>query len=413
MPEHPRAAPALAGASRIGFHWERLTAALASRENRDALTVTAARLTQNALGFVISLVILKKFGLEAVGSYTVASFGVAVMATLLTFGLPFALAKSKLDEARRNAAGAVAGVLALLLSLPLGAALGLAFGHNTQEMLAIALLALGGAYFANNSILDALLVLQGRTRRILIVATGYTLGVVSATLVADTLVEFALWLALGRLGGVLVAYLGLGFRWCGWQAVGGQLRLSAPYLLPDSLGLMAEQLPIAILAPLTTREEIGIYGLCRQFLSAAETPLWSRLVVLYPRLCARPRECVAVAHAMAWRGLGVMLALMALAAALAEWVYDSAQMRWLGPLLMLTIPLRYLAGTAEIGLRAVGAVSATNSLGLVRLALVMLTPLGLYLARIPGVVVAVIVQGLVTAWLAERALRKATLGEGS
>jgi O-antigen/teichoic acid export membrane protein len=401
----------LVSASGVDGSWQRLATALTDKDNRDALIVTAARLTQNALGFIISLVILKKFGLEGVGSYTVASFGVAVMATLLTFGLPFTLAKSTLDESRRNAVGALAGLLALLLSLPLGAALGLAFGHNAQEVVAIALLSLGGAYFANNSILDALLVLQGRTRRILIVAVGYLLGVGSASLMANTLVEFAIWLALGRLGGLLVGYLGLSYRWCKWQEMSRQLRLSAPYLLPDSLGLMAEQLPTAILAPLTSRGEIAIYGLCRQFLSAAETPLWSRLVVLYPRLCTRPRECVAVAHAMAWRGLGVMLALILVVAALAQWVYESSQMQWLGPLLMLAIPLRYLLGTAEIGLRAVGAVHATNYLGLIRLALVMLIPLGLHFARIPGVVVAVIVQAFIAAWLAERALRHATRRE--
>jgi O-antigen/teichoic acid export membrane protein len=407
MPEFPSHTNAVPSVPPAGRTLERFRSSLASQESRDALLVTGARLLQNVLGFVISLAILKKFGLEGVGTFTIASLGVAVLATVLSFGLPFTLAKSDMAVPERNSLGALAGGAAVVLSLPVGLLIGLTFGRDTSEVASIALLAWGGAYFANNSILDALLVLQRKTRRILVVSGFYLAGVAAAAILARTLVEFALLLAAGRFMGLVLVYATLPQRWCGWVRVWQQFRVGARYLVPDSLGLLAEQLSIAILAPLTTRPEMGVYGLCRQFLTAAETPLWSRLVVLYPRVCEQPSDSLRIVRSMAREGIAVMVILILVIAALAKWLYQSDGMLQLGPLLMLAIPLRYIAGTAEISLRALGAVPTVNRLGLIRLALLPLIPAGLYFGRLWGVVFAVIVQGAIMAWLANRALRRA------
>ena len=407
MREFPNYTDAIAAAQEPGGRLVRFRSSFASQESRDALVVTGARLLQNALGFVISLAILKKFGIEGVGSFTIASFGVAVLATLLTFGLPFTLAKADLDLPQRNSIGALAGGAAAVLSLPVGLLIGLAFGRDSSEVAAIALFAWGGAYFANNSILDALLVLQCKTRRILVVSGFYLAGVGTAVILSRTLIEFALLLATGRFMGLALVYATLPYRWCGWARAWQQFRIGARYLVPDTLGLLAEQLSIAVLAPLTTRSEIGVYGLCRQFLTAAETPLWSRLVVLYPRLCEQPRDSLQIVRSMARRGIAVMGLLILLTAVLAKWLYESPGMLQFAPLLMLAIPFRYVAGTAEISLRALGAVPAVNRLALIRFALLCLIPTGIYFGRLWGVVLAVIVQGTVMAWLATRALHRA------
>jgi hypothetical protein len=368
--------------------------------------LTIARLLQNGLGFLLSILVLHRFGMAGVGTLTIASVGVVVQATMLTFGMPYVLAKSPLVAGQRNAVGLCAALLALVLALPLCAGLGLVFGHSDDEALAIMLLALGGSYFAHTSIADALLVLESKTNRVVFGPLGSLGGMLWGAVFADSLAAFAGALAVGRLLGIMLLFSGISYRWCGLAAVGQHLRRGVRFLVPDTLGLLAEQMAVMLVTPFATRTELGQFGLCRQFLTVAETPLWSRLVAWYPRLCADPT----VLHGLRWqmflRGLLTAAVLMVVAPLLAWLVYRSPEVAWLAPLFLCCVPFRHISGPIEIGLRARDALASVNRLVLIRCALVLLVPIGLHLYRVQGIAMAMVLQMALLAWAAHRELRK-------
>lgn len=368
--------------------------------------VTIARLMQNGLGFLLSIIVLHRFGMDGVGTLTIASVGVVVQATMLNFGMPYVLAKSPLAGGQRNAVGLCAALLALLLSLPLSAGLGLVFGHSRDEAYAIMLLAIGGSYFAHTSIADALLVLENKTSRVVFGPLGSLCGMLCGAFFSDSLATFASALAIGRLVGIALLFSGIAYRWCGLAAVGEHLRRGVRFLVPDTLGLVAEQMAVLLVTPFATRAELGQFGLCRQFLTVAETPLWSRLVVWYPRLCADP----SLLHGLRWqmflRGLLTAAVLMVVAPLLAWQVYRAPDVAWLAPLFLCCVPFRYISGPIEIGLRARDALASVNRLVLLRCALVLLVPLGLHLGRVQGIAMALVLQMALIAWAAHRELGK-------
>jgi len=375
---------------------------------RDAALVTGSRFMQNALGFALSIAVVHRFGLAGVGLLTIASVGVVIQASLLTFGLPYVLARSDASIGQRNALGATMAGVAQLVALPVGAALGVLYGHDAREAAVIALLSLGGPYFAQSSIAEALLVLQGKTGRIALSTLGGLLGLAVAYLVAEDFLVFATILAIGRFSGLACLFASLPCERFGAATLREHLRRGTRFLLPDMLGLLAEQASVAIVSMLTSRAELGVFGLCRQLLTVGDTPLWSRLVAWYPRLCAEPAAARTLERQMLARGLGFGAALAALAPALGTWVFHSPEVVRLGPLMMCCVPFRYVAGTAEMTLRAMSDVAAVHRVTLLRCALVALLPIGLWCGGLTGAVLAMILQIALVAVLARRMVAAAS-----
>jgi uncharacterized membrane protein YiaA len=253
-------------------------------------------------------------------------------------------------------------------------------------------------------------VLQGKTRRVLLSPLGGLAGLAVAWWVTDDFVVFAAVLLAGRFSGIAAIFAGLRFQWCGWAAVREHVRQGFHFLVPDTIGLVAEQMSVAILIPIASRADLGVFGLCRQLLTAADTPMWSRLVVWYPRVCSEPGVVPALARQMMWRGVAIAAGLAVLGPVLGLWVYRSEQVAWLAPLMMVCVPFRFVAGTAEITLRALGAMQAVRRLSLLRCALVLLLPLGLLAAGLWGVVLAMLVQAIVLAAVAHAMVGKAMAG---
>ena len=86
----------------------------------------AARLLQNANGFFLSVILVRKFGLASAGVYALAAAAVMPIAILGTFGLPFSLARATEGLREKNMIGALACGLAMPFSLPLIVPFGIA-----------------------------------------------------------------------------------------------------------------------------------------------------------------------------------------------------------------------------------------------------------------------------------------------
>ena len=256
----------------------------------DAGLLLLARLMQNANGFLLSVVLVRQFGLAAAGTATLATVAVTVLALLGSFGLPFSLARDDGSIAQRNTVGLAASALAVPLAAPAIVLYAWLVAHDAYEAAAVGLLSLGGLFFAQSNILTALLLLQGRARLAALPPFANLAGLCIAALATTTLTGFALVLAAFRLAGIAIVFAQLPLARVAPRAVLARLRAGSAFLTTDAINLGSEQVVVIAASYLIPREALGVLGLCRQLLTLAETPGWSFVQARYPELVAKERE---------------------------------------------------------------------------------------------------------------------------
>ncbi|HVJ42152.1 MAG TPA: hypothetical protein VM639_11665 [Dongiaceae bacterium] len=374
----------------------------------DAAVILFARMLQNVNGFCLSIIIVRKFGLAAAGSLTIATIATVVLGTLCTFGLPYIFAREKAESRTRNTVGLMAWFGAMVVSVPAGLALGLVTGQDFTEAIVIFLLALAGPFFAQTNVANALLVLENRTSLIIFAPLGNLAGLVLGYLFAGNLLGFALILTLGRLVGTLAIFLLLPLGRVGIRALMSWVRSGLRFLTADVINLGADQASVMIASYLMSRSELGIFGLCRQMLTLSDTPGWSRLVAWYPQVFADPRGTIPkFTRQMLALGIFCGLSVAVLCVPLGYWIYHLPAFAYLAPLLLCSVPFRYLVGIYDMSLRAIGAVRATNEITLLRCVLVVaLYTVGILLADIYGAIAATIVLAMISAWITRIILRR-------
>jgi hypothetical protein len=335
----------------------------------DAGLVLAGRVLHNLNGFALSILLVHKTGLAGVGTFTVASVAVALVTLFCGLGLVHALPREEGSRSQKNTFALLASLIALLLGFPLVAVYGAALGQDANEALAITLFAVGGFYFAQINILTTLLLLQNRPLLTLVPPTIGALGIV-AMLWLDTLVEMALLLALTRVLGVALVFAFLPYARLTLAQARGYTVAGAGFLPMDILILAADQLALLAVTHILSREALGIFGLCRQIITAADTPAWSfvqskyselvetRLAIL-PELEIRVKQLsmVCAAASMVFSGL------------VGTFVYDLPLFALYMALPLISLPARYLATLYDQALRAVGWIAPANRVAAVRFVL--------------------------------------------
>ncbi len=346
---------------------------LAELFDRAAMLVLLARVLQNFNGFLLSVLLVRNFGLAAAGTLAMATVGVVVLALLGTFGLIYTLPRIAVPLAQRTTLGFLAALASVPLSLPAIVLLGVCTGVSAQEASAIILFALGGTFFAQCNIANALQVLHGRPEQTVIQPVANLIGLGLAAAFAPSLVVFAAILAVCRLAGTLAAFLVLPRAPMRLGDAIGHAGASLRFITADAINLGADQLTVLVVSTLISRGELGLLGLCRQLLTVSDTPGWSQMQADYPALVTDPaRATPAVRRKMLWLGpvcgLGVALA----AVPLALWGYGVSGLALLGPLILCSVPWRYLLCVQDVWLRAVGAARRANSVSVLRCVLGLL-----------------------------------------
>jgi hypothetical protein len=139
-------------------------------------------------------------------------------------------------------------------------------------------------------------------------------------------------------------------------------------------------------------------------LTVSDTPGWSQVQAKYPLIVADPPGSVAeLRRTMPRLGAICAAAVAALTIPLGLLVFRSTQFMILAPLLLSSVPLRYLLTVYDVALRAVGAIMATNRVSLIRavLALIMI-PGGAWLGGATGAVIATMVHTAISVVLTRR-----------
>jgi O-antigen/teichoic acid export membrane protein len=371
---------------------------------RDAAVVLIARLLQNANGFLLSVLIVRRFGLASAGTLTVATTAIVVLSLLGTFGLTYGLARLPITEREKNTLGAFACLIVMPLSLPIVVGLGVAAGHSAHEVASIALLALGGPFFAQTNIVNALQVLQGKAAQSVLPPLGNLAGLLIGTACGGPLAVFALVLAVCRFAGVAACFAFLPLGRLRLRDTLAHMREGTRFLTADALLLATDQATIIISSYLMSRAELGLFGLVRQMLTLSDTPSWSRMQAAYPAMVADPAG-VFPGFRRSMLAFGAVFAAGVAAATvpLGLFVYHLPRFAILAPLLMTIVPLRYVMGSFDMRLRAMGLVARTNRLCLLRGGLsLLLVPVAAWRGGALGGVLATMAQNVIATWLTSR-----------
>ena len=136
----------------------------------------------------------------------------------------------------------------------------------------------------------------------------------------------------------------------------------------DLIAMMSEQTGTLIIAGILTRADLGVYGLCQQFVGAADTPGWSVVQSQYPEL-VRTRLGIAAALRSRVIKLSLVVALLVLASAavLGQYVYKIPGFLLMMAILTLSIPSRYLNNFYYQTLRAAGCIRIGTNLSIAKL----------------------------------------------
>ena len=373
---------------------------------QSAGVVFSARLLNSINSFLLSVVLVRSFGLAAVGDFTIASVASAFIFIVGGAGLPAYLARAPLSPAQRNMVGMLTSLFLLPMALPLTVAYGMALRTNREEAMVIALFALAGAFLAAYNIVSALFILEKRTHLLAIVPVANLFGILVAAFAAQTLVGLATILVVFRLIGMVASFCCLRYEFVSIRALGGHLRTSAAFVPVNFVYFAGDELLVLGLSYALSRESLGLFGLCRQIANVGALPVASTVQAHYPALVDNPMDETSRLRAkvqkLSWIAT---VGLIGTSIPLGTLVYEVPTFPLLAAVMLLSLPFGGRTAVFDSGLRAAGLIGAINRIGVIR-ALTNIAALPIaYVFGLIGLLSWVVIHSALSAWLSERALR--------
>jgi hypothetical protein len=370
---------------------------------RDTVILAAARLLQSACGFLLSIVVIRRFGLSAAGVLTLSLIATTVMATVLTFGSSAIMAQSKIPIEQKNFVGLCLALFGVALNLPVSLAFGFLLGRSNIEALEIVVLSMSGAYFAHTIILNSLAPIQKNIKIVVIPAIGNLLAIGVAAIAAPDMFSFAVVMVLGRFLSTATAFVTLRVAVASARDTIKLVRSGWIYLYTETTSLFLDQGAFLLTSIFLTREQLGILGVCRQFVFVGDNVAWSRLLMVYPSMCNAAREVLPRAlRQMVRLSMWVTPVLMLGSIVAGLLIYQEPLVAIYAPIALLALVPSYIAGTHESILRAVRDVAGLWRLMAWRVAVVPIPILSAMWGGVTGVIVASLVVAVFTALYVRR-----------
>jgi O-antigen/teichoic acid export membrane protein len=327
-----------------------------------ALAIIFARVLQNANGFILTALVARLYGFDAVGTLVLATIPNTFVALFGTFGLQFRFAQIDATHAVRNSLGLIAAIGSFPVIALLSVVFALAVGHSDDEQFQLIVLAISSPFFAQANLTCALQVLQNKQTQSIIAPALNSIGLLVGAFFAD-FNHFCLCILVFRLLGIALPYALLPHDLSALRFAPRQLWAGMHYLVSDAVILVGENLVLLLTSHLLGRSELGVLGICRQLLTASDTPGWANLQSVYPKLVAEDEHYFhSLVRSMALMGavLGLAVAVMAFPAGLL--VFGLPDLWFYAAILMASVPARYVVVSIETYLKAKHAIGFANRL---------------------------------------------------
>jgi O-antigen/teichoic acid export membrane protein len=345
---------------------------------RGASALLAYRGIQLVNSLAVSILLARHYGLDMIGTFAIGFIAVLFVNILSPLGLQSQLARVRQPHARLCTAGLVLQVIQwpIVILLLYGYARWQA--QSASEARIIFLVSLNGPLLALLNVGIALSVLVNRESDALIVGAAESLGTIGAFIFGHDGASVASWLLAGRCLGSQLIWSRFEFAWIRWARIVFIGRRSAAYIVPEVLGLLAEQSGPLLLAQVAPRAELGVFRLCQQILNAAETPVAAFVQARYPLLVRatdemRQRLLTGVTQLALAAGVLCVAGSLVLGAT----VYRVPQLIPMMVVLSGSLLWRYRAYYYEQAFRASGAVRTTWAVGIFKIVLSVPIVLGL------------------------------------
>ncbi|MGH7787596.1 MAG: lipopolysaccharide biosynthesis protein [Candidatus Binatia bacterium] len=332
----------------------------------------AGRAVQLVNGLLLSIILVQRFGLAALGTFAIGLAAVNIIAIVCPLGLHNHLPRLRQSLAQSSYAGLVLQIVQLplvaLLLWPYAALL----AHDAGEARIIYAVALSGFFIGLGNMGMMLAIMHRRFGVGLAAPLCETAGMLAGTVLAATPAGFAVYLLLARLASATLIWSGFHYQRLPAARLRGIARASVHYVVNDTLTVAPEQAAPLLLATVVSRGELGLFRLCQQLLMAADTPVWTFVQSRYPRMVDGDAEFHAgLARQVDRMALLASVACVGGSAVLALVFFGAPQLALLMLVLSPCLLWRYRAYLYGQALRASGRLAAVTQLAATRLVLAL------------------------------------------
>jgi len=365
-PAPPSLNPALARAKEIGSRrWYRTVREM--YQSGPALLL-AGRAVQLCNGLLLSIILVRRFGLETVGAFAIGIAAVNILANVCPLGLHAYLPRVKQSHGQ----SCFAGLVLFLAQLPAVVGLLVVYAwtqaHDPLEQRIIFLSALSGYFIGLANLGMMLSIMTQRFYPGLVAPLCETIGLLAGSLIARTPDGLAVSLLLSRITSVGIIWLGFRLEPIGLGRILEIAGSGVRYLAPDVLALLSEQCAPLLLAQFVSRGELGVFRLCQQLLMAADSPGWTFVQSKYPQMVEGSAEFVDEVHRQVRRiGLTASIVCLLGSALLALCFFHTPVVALLMTMLSACLVWRYENYLFGQALRAAGRVRILTALGFAKL----------------------------------------------
>jgi O-antigen/teichoic acid export membrane protein len=330
------------------------------------------RAIQLVNGLLLSAILVRRFGLEVVGSFALGIAAVNVLATVCALGLGAYLPRAEQSHGQSCFAALALFSAQLPIVVPLLAGYAALEARSPAEWQVIFVVALSGFFIGLQNLGMMLSIMVRRFHPGLWAPLCETAGLVGGACLCASAPGLAMALLAARVGSVAIVWSGFRFEPLPLARVLAIGRTGAVYLAPDVLGILGEQAAPLLLGSLVSRGDLGIFRLCQQLLMASDSPCWTFVQSKYPEMVERGPAFVEEVHAQVRRiGLFVTAGCALGSALLAYVFFDLPILALLMTVLSAAVLWRYKTYLFGQALRAAGHVGAVTGLGAARLVLAL------------------------------------------
>jgi O-antigen/teichoic acid export membrane protein len=319
-------------------------------------------------GLLLSVILVRRFGLEVVGSFALGIAAVNVLANVCPLGLHAYLPRLKQSHAQSSFAGLMLFLAQLPFVLVLLGAYAWAQAQSAAEQRIIFFAAFSGYFIGLANLGMMLSIMVRRFYPGLIAPLCETVGLLAGSSLAQTPDGFAITLLASRMASVLVIWGGFRFERLSLGRIAEIAGNGVRYLAPDVLALLAEQSAPLLLARVVSRSELGIFRLCQQLLMAADSPGWTFVQSKYPQMVENGPAFVDDVHRQVRRiALTASVLCVVVSTVLAMMFFDTPVVAPLMAILSACLVWRYENYLFGQALRATGRIRIVTALGLAKL----------------------------------------------
>ena len=334
---------------------------------RPSAWLLAGRAVQLVNSVLVSGVVVRRFGLKMVGTYALGYILVAFLPHILSLGLNSELPRTKRPIPQLLYIAIVIQLTMGLLTLPALYLYSALMANSSSERSVVFVVALFGSFTGMFNVALTLNILLRHFKSAFYAPLIETLAIFIGAYLSRTGLQMACFVLAGKMLTLLVAWPSLRIQRVAIRETFPTIKQGAKYLFLDLVSTFSEQLIPFLLGISAPREQLGLFRLCYQISSAAETPGWSYVQSKYPEL-TRGLRSVNKRIARHARTIGVAASALCVAGSIpvAFVVFKTPVVAAMMLVLGGALPWRYVSFVSDQRLRASGSISPILKLALLR-----------------------------------------------